>query len=146
VIRNNVSFRYPAPFVFLSNDDGILAANGAKWFVDMLKRVPHLDVNEELCQEDWGVVVFVKRNKRRFWVGLGLGMDMEENTWLAHIHHSDFAWIQRISSRGRNDFKQLITDIHAMLVNESGVSEICWYKETDMDQPYPSSSPTPDEP
>ena len=56
-MRTNVVFNHPAEFVLLSDEDGILAVDGAKWFVDMLSRIPGLQIDNELCQEDWGVAI-----------------------------------------------------------------------------------------
>jgi len=145
-MRNNVFFRYPATFVPLSEEDGILAARGAIWFRDLLKRVPLLVVNDELCQEDWGVVVFVERKHKRFWVGLSLGLDVEEGSWLAHFHHASFAWLQRLSSGGRKELQRLIGDVHSVLAAEPAVSDIRWFREADMRRPDPPGSSFPDEP
>ncbi len=99
-VRNNVAFRFPAPFVQFSQVDGILATSGAAWFCDMLKRVPALEVKDDLCQENWGVVVLVTRKENHFWVGLSLGSDGTDGAWLAHFHHAPFAWLQRLRSSG----------------------------------------------
>lgn len=77
-MRNNVTFRHPAEFIPVSEDDGILATAGADWFVSLLQRIDGLSVQSELCQEDWGVVVFAERAGKRFWVGLSL--------WPEHEH------------------------------------------------------------
>ena len=69
-MRTNVTFRHPAEFVPVSDADGILAVGGAQWFAALLRRVPALEVDEDLCQEDWGVVLLVRRNQRKFWIGL----------------------------------------------------------------------------
>lgn len=146
MIRNNVSFRHPAAFVRLSEEDGILAASGAIWFRDLLKRVPSLEVNDELCQEEWGVVVFVERHQKRFWIGLSLGLDVEDGSRLAHIHHASFAWLQRLSSGGRKELQRLIGDVHALLAAEPAVSDIRWFREADMRRPEPPGLSSPDKP
>src|SRR5689334_22419672 len=76
-VRINVTFRYPAEFVPLSDEDGILAVPGAEWFVKLLRRVPGLELDEQLCQEDWGVVIFGRRAAKKFWIGLSLRPDGE---------------------------------------------------------------------
>ena len=68
-MRNNVTFHYPANFVPVSDDDGILSVTAADWFVSLLRRVNDLSVRSDLCQEDWGVVVFAERAGKRFWIG-----------------------------------------------------------------------------
>jgi hypothetical protein len=45
-------------------------ARKSGWFASLLKRVPGLQVEDHLCQEDWGVVVFARRAGKAFWVGL----------------------------------------------------------------------------
>jgi hypothetical protein len=29
-----------------------------------------LKIEEDLCQEDWGVVLFARRKRKKFWIGL----------------------------------------------------------------------------
>ena len=62
-MRTNVSFRHPAPFVPLPDTEDILAVGGTQWFADLLRRVPDIGIDREPCQEDWGVVFFVRRNQ-----------------------------------------------------------------------------------
>jgi hypothetical protein len=89
-MRNSVTFRYPAEFIAVSEDDCILATSGADWFVSLLRRVEGLSVQSQWCQEDWGVVVFAERGGKRFWIGLSFWPDGEQ-AWLAHFHHHSFA-------------------------------------------------------
>src|SRR5262249_12351962 len=112
-MRTNVTFRYPAEFVPLSDQDGILAVSGAQWFAALLARVPGLAIDNELCQEDWGVVVFARRNQKKFWIGLSFWDVGGE--WLAHFHHGSFPWLQWFSSSGNDELKRLLADVHAML-------------------------------
>jgi hypothetical protein len=103
-MRTNVTFRHPAEFVGDQDDGGgVLAVRGADWFTVLLKRVPDLELDEDLCQEDWGVVYFARRRHKKFWIGLS-GWD-SEGTWLAHFHHGSFAWLQWINSAGENELK-----------------------------------------
>src|SRR5437868_5003327 len=69
-MRTNVTFRHPAQFVALSDEGRILAVNGALWFAMVLQRVPALQIDDDLCQEDWGVVLFARRRNKTFWIGL----------------------------------------------------------------------------
>ena len=82
------------------HEDGgdLLAVRGAQWFASLLQRVPGLQIDEHLCQEDWGVVCFVRRNQKKFWIGLNAWDS--EGAWLAHFHHGSFAWLQWISEVG----------------------------------------------
>ena len=91
-MRTNVTFRHPAEFVPLSEDDGILAVSGANWFGALLGRVPGLVIDDNACQEDWGVVFFVRHNQVKFWIGLS-AWD-ETGKWLAHFHYGSFAWLR----------------------------------------------------
>lgn len=145
-MRDAVSFRYPAPFVPLSEQDGVLASGGAGWFCDLLKRVPALTVSDELCQEDWGVVIFAQRNDWRYWIGLCLECDGEEGSWLAHIHHASFAWLQRLRPRGREALQGLIADIHAVLTSTPAVTEIRWFSEVNLSNRNAAGAPSPSEP
>jgi hypothetical protein len=65
-MRTHVTFRHPAEFVPISDEDGILAVSGAQWFAELLRGVSGLQIEEELCQEDWGVVLFARRNRKKF--------------------------------------------------------------------------------
>ena len=108
-MRKNVTFRHPAEFVPVSGGDGILATAGAGWFVPLLRRIDGLSVQGELCQEDWGVVVFAERSGKRFWIGLSFWPDGEQ-AWLAHFHHHSFAWLQRRSAAGKRELERLVSD------------------------------------
>lgn len=140
-MRTNTTFRHPAKFVPLSDEDGILAASGAQWFASLLRRVPSLEIDEDLCQEDWGVVLFARRNRTKFWIGLS-AWDAE-GAWLAHFHHCSFAWLQWFSSSGKNELKRLLADVHEALASERAISQITWYEESEMGKPQPAGFPTP---
>jgi hypothetical protein len=140
-MRNNVRFRYPAQFVPVSEDDGILSVTGADWFVSLLGRINGLLVQSELCQEDWGVVVFVERGKR-FWIGLSFWPE-GDHAWLTHFHHRSFAWLQRWSAAGNRELDRLVSDFHSVLANESTVRDIAWYYESDMGRANAASFSTP---
>jgi hypothetical protein len=141
-MRNNVTFRHPAEFVGdEGGDGGILVVAGAAWFADLLSRVPGLQIEPELCQEDWGVVAFAERNQKRFWIGLSF---YDEGVWIAHFHHASFAWLQRLSMSGNEELRKLITDFHHVLANERAVSEITWYEERETWVANAQGSPTPD--
>lgn len=98
-MRTNITFRHPAEFVPVSDEDGILAVSGAGWFAALLRRVPQLQIDEEFCQEDWGVVFFARRNRKKFWIGLSAWN--AEGAWLAHFHHGSFNWLQRMTACNR---------------------------------------------
>jgi hypothetical protein len=140
-VRNNVTFRYPAEYIGTEEDNaGVLAVGGAGWFVHLLQRVEGLNLEPELCQEDWGVVVFGARGGKQFWIGLS-GYD--EELWIAHFHHASLAWLQRLSRSGNNELQRLITDFHEVLSNDKSASQIAWYAEHEMRKPKPRGFPTP---
>ncbi|WP_425618426.1 hypothetical protein NA78x_002131 [Anatilimnocola sp. NA78] len=141
-MRTNVTFRHPAEFVGDQEDGGgILAVRGAQWFAALLRRVPGLELDEDLCQEDWGVVFFARRNQRKFWIGLSVGDT--EGSWLAHFHHGSFALLQRFSSSGKAELERLLADMHTVLKSESAVSGISWHDEKAMRDPAPRAFATP---
>jgi hypothetical protein len=142
-MRTHVRFHHPAEFVRLSDADGVLAIGGAQWFVLLLRRVPGLVIDDELCQEDWGVVMFAQRDGRRFWIGLNL---WDEHEWLAHIHHNSFSWLQRLSPSGKSEMKRLLSDLHGALTNDPAVSNVRWYEKRDMlrGRPHAFASPLSD--
>jgi hypothetical protein len=141
-MRTNVSFCHPAEFVADENGDDVLSVNGAGWFADLLREIPELEVDGELCQEDWGVVVRVKRHGKHFWIGLSLWPD-GESQWLAHVHHGSFAWLQSFRSSGKEELKQLVAALHRALSQDPQVSQIVWYRENEMRQVAPTEFATP---
>jgi hypothetical protein len=142
MMRTNVTFRHPAEFVGDSEDGGgVLAVSGANWFADLLRWVPGLQVDEDLCQEDWGVVFFARRNQKKFWIGLSCWDS--EGTWVAHFHHGSFSWLQWFSASGRNELRRLLADVHDVLAGEPSISEITWYEAREIDKPEPAGCLTP---
>jgi hypothetical protein len=141
-MRTHVTFRHPADFVPVSDEDGILSVTGADWFVSLLRQVPELDLRDALCQEDWGIVAFAERAERKFWIGLSAE---EAGAWVAHFHHGSWAWLQRFSPSGDRELRRLTQDFHQVLANEAAVSEITWYREDDMMRQRQSGSAAPDE-
>ena len=101
----NVTFRHPAEFVGDQEDGGgVLAVHGAQWFAAILKRVPRLGLDVNLCQEDWGVVFFARRNQKKFWIGLSAWDS--DGAWLVHFHHGSFTWSQWFSFRGNDELER----------------------------------------
>lgn len=141
-MRTNVTFHHPAELVTISDEDGILAVEGAKWFIALLRRVPDLEIDEELCQEDWGVVIFVRRAQKKFWIGLSVWPD-GEHAWLAHFHHGSFAWLQRFVPSGQRGFLALVNEVHRALTSEPAVSDVLWYEESQMGKSEPNAFATP---
>jgi hypothetical protein len=138
-LRTNVSFQHPARFVSLTDDDRILAVDGAQWFIALLRHISSLEIDPDLCQEDWGVVVRVQRNRAKFWIGLSAWES--DGSWLAHFHHGSF--VQRFSPSGTRELKHLLAGVHQTLANDGAVSEIAWYEEAQMNSPEPKSFPVP---
>jgi len=127
-MRTQVTFRHPAPLVSLSAEDNILSTDGAGWFLVLLQSMPGWTTDPHLCQEDWGVVFFVTRGKKKFWIGLG---DLPEVGWLAHVHHGSFAWLQKFTATGNTELERLIKDIHQALSTDPQISNVRWYTEND---------------
>ena len=137
-----MTFRHPARFVPLTEEDNILAVGGANWFVALLERIPGLRVDPNLCQEDWGVVAFVQRDKKRFWVGLSAWPE-GEHAWLAHVHRRSLSWLQSLRPSGNIELQRLAADVHAVLAGDESVSSIEWYRENDMSKANPHAAATP---
>jgi hypothetical protein len=140
-VRTNVSFRHPAPFVSVVEVKDVLAREAAGWFVDLLERIQRLEVNRNLAQEDWGVAVLVRRDGKRFWIGLSRWE--VEGEWLAHVHHGSFAWIQARTSGGAEALRALVRDLHRSLAGDTQVSGITWYEESDMSAGAPGGAAEP---
>jgi len=139
-MRTNVTFRHPAEFVPLSREDGILATGGAGWFVGLLRRIPGLSLDDNLCQEDWGVAIFVRMEQSELWIGLSLWPD-EQQTWLAHCHHR--GWLQRVTPSGRRALGRLVSELHSVLSSDPAVSAVDWYEERQMTSENPQRYATP---
>jgi hypothetical protein len=141
-MRTYVTFRHPAEFVSDSEDGGgVLAVRGAHWFAALLRRIPDLQIDEDLCQEDWGVVFFARRNQKKFWIGLSAWDS--NGAWVAHFHHGSFAWLQWFSSSGKNELKRLLADVHDVLSSEAAITDLAWHEESAMSKPQPAAFPTP---
>lgn len=140
----NVTFRHPAKFIGDQEEGGgVLVVRGAGWFAKLLKRVPDLQLDENYCQEDWGVVFCAQRNEKEFWIGLSAWRS--DKSWLAHFHHGSFAWLQWFSSTGNNELKRLMADFHQVLTSEPLVTEITWYEQSETGKREPVGFPTPTE-
>lgn len=141
-MRTNVTFIHPAEFRGCEPyDGGVLAVQGADWFAQLLRRTPGVQLEDEPCQEDWGVVFFVHRHSSKFWIGLS-AWDTD-GAWNAHFHHGSFTLLQRFSSQGKESLRQLLVDFHAVLAGESAVSDIAWYAEREMSKPAPNGFSVP---
>lgn len=142
MIRTNVVFRYPMPFVSWPDTDGVLSVDGAGWLVELLRQVPELDVQNELCQEDWGVVAFAERAGKRFWIGLSQWPDAED-AWLMHVHHGSFQWLQWFSSSGRLALEELVCAVAEALKKHEGITDVAWYHERAMMSANPLGAASP---
>ena len=148
-MRDNVTFVHPAPFVGLSgdSDESILAVAGADWFAQLLRRIPGLEVQPELCQEDWGVVVFASRGPARFWIGLSLWPDVPQ-AWLAHLHVGSYSILDHLRGapkQARAALPALARDLHQVLNTEPAITGIRWYREKEMAHADASGAPNPGE-
>lgn len=141
-IRTNVVFRYAMPFVSLPDTDGVLSVDGADWLVEVLRQVPGLNVQSELCQEDWGVVAFAERDRKRFWIGLSQWPDAEK-AWLMHVHHGSFQWLQWFSSSGRLALEELVCALDDVLKKHQQISDVAWYHERAMTNANPMRAASP---
>jgi hypothetical protein len=138
-IRNNVTFQHPATFVPTAEAEGIMSIDGAAWFVDLLGRIPRPAIDPDLCQEDWGVVVFGARDRLKFWFGLSF---WDEGAWLAHVHH--WALLQRFRAAGKAGYAAVISDLHDVLRHDDSVSDVRWYLEADVNLRGTGGAPSPD--
>ena len=141
-MRTNVTFRYPAEFVGDSEDGGgILAVRGAHWFAALLRQVPDLQLDDDVCQEDWGVMFFARRDQKKFWIGLSAWN--ADFAWIAHFHHDTFAWPQWFNPTGEDELMRLLIDVHAVLASDPETTDIAWHEESEMSKPQPAGFPTP---
>lgn len=141
-MRTNVTFTHPAALVPFEGSADILAADGAAWFVALLRQIPGLEVDGEPCQEDWGVAVFAERGKQRFWIGLSCYPEVEEG-WLAHVHHAPWALKQRFTAAGRQALADLARDLDHVLKGDGSVAGVQWSSEVDMKRAAPDWQQSP---
>lgn len=137
-MRNTVQFSFAASFVG-AGADGIVGVAGAGWFVELLERIPGLEIDPELVQEDWGVVVLARRAGRRFWIGLGA---TDGHEWIAHVHHAPFAWVQRLASAGNAARRALVDELDRAL-RDGNASSVRWFDERDLALMSPAAAPSP---
>lgn len=128
-MRPYVTFRHSAELIPLSDEDGVVAARGADWFVALLRRIPGFSLDDELVQEDWGVVLFARFEQKQFWLGLSYWPEGEQ-VWLAHVHQRGF--FQRFGPSGRRALEGLLAAVDAVLVGDPAVSDVAWYEEGQM--------------
>ena len=132
-MRTTVSFEYPARFVGTEADDaGVLSIKGAGWFASILGSIPELEVNPQLCQEDWGVVVFTKRRQIAFdfffWGGLA---EDPISSWVAEVRHGGLFGLQRFMTKGQQELRFLVQDFHQTLTRNTQISNLAWFTSSD---------------
>ncbi len=132
-MRTTVSFEYPAPFVGTEADDaGVLSIKGAGWFASILSSIPELEVDSDLCQEDWGVVVFTKRRKMPFHFFFWYGMAEEPtHSWVAEVRHGGLFGLQRFVPKGQQELNRLVHDFNETLIHNPNISNIAWFNSSD---------------
>jgi hypothetical protein len=84
---------------------------------------PGIDVERDLVQEDWGVVIYARLARHRHWLGLSF---LDEHHWLAHVHRAPFAGMTAALD-------------HAL--RQGNASELKWFDERDSNLRSPASSP-----
>jgi hypothetical protein len=127
-MRNLVKFVCPREILFAEEDESVFGTQRASWFAEFLAKVPGLEIDSSFVQEDWGVMIFVLREGRLFWVGLSPSWDAE-HSWLAHVNHTSLH--QRFTPSGCRAMAALIEDIDRVLRAEPDVSNARWMDERD---------------
>jgi hypothetical protein len=128
-----VTFKYPAPYVGAPKSEDILGIEGATWFVEILRRIPSIEIDPELVQEDWGILVWVRRGGKAFWIGLSSEGD---EAWIAHVHHD--AWIQRVTPSGKRARYELVRALERAL-HDAGATSMLWFEERDISLRQPGT-------
>jgi hypothetical protein len=141
-MKTNVTFLCPEEFVRVSEDDGILSAKGADWFVTKLKKISAFAVDDRVYQEDWGVAIIGKRKEKRFWVGLSFFPD-GEICWLVHVHHGPWTFLQRVLPSGKAELYELARDLDRVLKADATVSRVRWYRAEDLQKGHETWSEIP---
>lgn len=137
-MRNTVSFHLAAPLAVVSDEDGVLRVAGADWFLDTLRTIPGIELDQRLVQEDWGVIVCAHRDGRRYRIGLSSAG--HEHEWVAHVRPRSFAWVERFSPGGRAARTALIGEVDRAL-RAAHASGLRWFDESDLNLRAPAESP-----
>jgi hypothetical protein len=129
---HQVVFFYDADFYGADRQPEVISVKAVDWFADWITKSSELIVSMPPIQEDFGVVfkVFVQRSK--FWIGVCW---IDENRWLVSLHHWDSAFFQRISSRGRKDYKHLVETVDSLIRSNNSARDIQWFTSS---EPIPS--------
>jgi hypothetical protein len=114
-MRTHVTFRHPAEFVPVSEDDGILSSTGVEWFLTILRQVPDLELDPDLCQED---------------------------DWIVHVHGAT-SWLQRLSGAAAPAVDRLAHDLHIALQADPLVADVQWSTQRELNQGHRQGAPTP---
>lgn len=133
-IRTNVTLRTDR---FSMGDDAkdcdqLPGQDTAVWLIEQLPQFG-FKVRTEPIQEDWGWVVRTSIGSARFWVGTSPTFeDGNPPEWIIHLHHWDFAFVQRFTSSGRAAFVALARAINQMLNSCPEFTEVRWHFENDL--------------
>jgi hypothetical protein len=138
-IRNHATFRHPEALEAHPDELDTLTIAGVDWFVDVLREIPRLAVDRELCQEDWGVVVFGRRDGFTFWFGLSY---WDEEEFVAHVHHRGL--LQRFRAAGRVAYATTIADLHVALSQHHSITHVAWHYESELDRSTSRGAASPD--
>jgi hypothetical protein len=137
-MRNTVSFQYRAPMVVVSDEDGVVGVEGAGWFLDIIRTIPGIDLDQSVVQEDWGVVIPARLAGRSYWIGLSSTGD--EHDWVAHVRPHALAWLERFSPRARAARAALVGEVDRAL-RTAHASGLKWFDENDVNLRAPAKSP-----
>lgn len=140
MLLKNVLFSFPYELTVPVEECDVLSVEDAHWFAALLRRISDIHVDSSPVQEDWGVVFFVERHAKQFWIGLNYFGN--EEYW-AHIHHVVFRLFQRWSRSGRDQFESLVEAFHKTLIADSQVSNVRWCHDI---QSSHETWPTPNRP
>lgn len=136
-MRTTVSFHHPASLVVVSDEDGVLSVAGAGWFLDTIRTIPGIELDQRLVQEDWGVIVRAHRGGRRYRIGLSSAG--HEHEWVAQVRPRSFAWLERFSPGARAARAALLDELDRAL-RTAHASGLKWFDESDLNLRAPATS------
>ncbi len=124
--------------------ESCLAESAAGWFVELLQKVPNLKVDTKLCQEDWGVLIFIERNGLKFFASLGIQEDDDSDGyqyhWLAFFTLPDKSLFSFFGRGPKPDdqkrvLRTIVGDVAEVFSKEPQISDMLWFTDKESNEP-----------
>src|SRR5262245_33689638 len=102
----------------------------ARWLAERLSQDPAGQVDVEPIQGDWGWVFFVRTERFRFWIGVGLYPDDEQPPrWLVHVHRASWSFLPWLRRPADADLAKVCIALDRVLKSDQAITEVRWHHE-----------------